>query len=88
MGDEAASPATGAPAQVRGVLHGAGGRRIGTVDAVFVDYLLVRTAGILPVDLYIPRPEVGDADGRLTVDATPDEAFERWHRPLKRAPHG
>ena len=69
------------------MLHGSGGRRIGTVDAVFVDYLLVRTAGLVPVDLYVPRPDVGEADGRLTVDATPDEAFERWHRPLKRAPH-
>ena len=31
---------------------------IGRVDAVFVDYLLVRTSGLLPVDLYVPRPEV------------------------------
>jgi hypothetical protein len=54
---------------------------------VFADYLLVRTAGLVPVDLYIPRPEVSDVGGRLTVDATPDEAFQRWHRPLKRAPH-
>lgn len=87
MSDETASSATGGPAEVRAVLHGSGGRRIGTVDAVFVDYLLVRTAGLVPVDLYVPRPDVGEADGRLTVDATPDEAFERWHRPLKRAPH-
>ena len=34
------------------------GRRIGTVDAVFADYLLVRTSGLLPVDLYVPRNEV------------------------------
>ena len=87
MNDDAASPATGAPAQVRAVLHGTGGRRIGTVDAVFADYLLVRTAGIVPVDLYVPRPDVSDDGGRLSVDATSDEAFERWHRPLKRAPH-
>jgi hypothetical protein len=87
MSDEAASPATGAPAQVRAIMQGTGGRRIGTVDAVFADYLLVRTAGLVPVDLYIPRPEVSDVGGRLTVDATPDEAFQRWHRPLKRAPH-
>jgi hypothetical protein len=73
--------------RVGAALRGAGGRRIGTVDAVFADYLLVRTAGLLPVDLYVPRDEV-TADGeRLSVDCSPDEAYERWHRPLKRAPH-
>jgi len=61
--------------------------RIGTVDAVFADYLLVRTGGLLPVDLYIPRPEVTVAPDRTQVDATPDEAYQRWHRPLRRAPH-
>jgi hypothetical protein len=68
------------------VLRGARGRRIGTVDAVFADYLLVRTASLLPVDLYVPRIEVRSAEG-LTVECTPREAYERWHRPLKRAPH-
>jgi hypothetical protein len=68
-------------------LVGAGGRRIGTVDAVFADYLLVRTAGLLPVDLYVPRTETTIADGRLTVGVGRREAYERWHRPLKRAPH-
>ena len=68
-------------------LRGARGKRIGTVDAVFADYLLVRTAGLVPVDLYIPRPDVASEDGRLTVDCDRDEAYERWHRPLKRAPH-
>ena len=68
-------------------LRGARGSRIGTVDAVFADYLLVRTAGLLPVDLYVPRPEVVAEDGRLTVDCGRDEAYARWHRPLKRAPH-
>jgi hypothetical protein len=68
-------------------VRGRRGRRIGTVDAVFADYLLVRTAGLLPVDLYVPRPEtVTDARG-VTVDADAREAYERWHRPLKRAPH-
>ena len=52
-------------------LHGAGGRRIGTVDAVFADYLLVRTAGLLPVDLYVPRPEVTVDGDRLSVDVAP-----------------
>jgi hypothetical protein len=68
-------------------LHGAAGRRIGTVDAVFADYLLVRTAGVLPVDLYVPRSEVSAADGRLSVGRTPAEAYEAWHRPLKRVTH-
>jgi hypothetical protein len=57
------------------------------VDAVFADYLLVRTAGLLPVDLYVPRPEVTVVAGRPTVSIGPDEAYARWHRPLKRAPH-
>lgn len=63
------------------------GRRIGTVDAVFADYLLVRTAGLLPVDLYVPRPEVRLEHGRVRVDCGAREAYARWHRPLKRAPH-
>lgn len=61
--------------------------RIGTVDAVFADYLLVRTAGFMPTDLYVPRPEVTVGSDRLSVDGSPSEAYERWHRPLKRAPH-
>jgi len=73
--------------EVGAALIGAGGRRIGTVDAVFADYLLVRTASLLPVDLYIPRTETALSDGRLRVDVGKREAYERWHRPLKRAPH-
>ncbi len=68
-------------------LHGAGGRRIGTVDAVFADYLLVRTASLLPVDLYVPRTETSLSDGRLRVEVGKREAYDRWHRPLKHAPH-
>lgn len=68
-------------------VRGSRGARIGRVDAVFADYLLVRTAGLLPVDLYVPRTAVATDDGRLTVDCGRDEAYERWHRPLKRAPH-
>jgi hypothetical protein len=68
-------------------LHGAGGRRIGTVDAVFADYLLVRTAGLLPVDLYVPRTEIREEDGHLAVEAGPDQAYQAWHRPLKRVTH-
>jgi hypothetical protein len=68
-------------------LYGAGGRRIGTVDAVFADYVLVRTASLVPVDLYVPRPEVTVGAHRLEVALGRREAYERWHRPLKRAPH-
>jgi hypothetical protein len=68
-------------------LLGRGGGRIGTVDAVFADYLLVRTRGLLPIDLYVPRVEVTATGGAARVDCSPREAYERWHRPLKRAPH-
>lgn len=73
--------------QAGSALIGPGGTRIGTVDAVFADYLLVRTAGLLPVDLYVPRTAVSTDGGRPTVDCGRDEAYARWHRPLKRAPH-
>jgi hypothetical protein len=64
------------------------GRVIGWVDATFVDYLLVRTRGILPVDLYVPRSEPEPLDGRrLRVKLTASQAYDAWHRPLKRAPH-
>lgn len=69
-------------------LYGAGGRRIGSIDAVFADYLLVRTGGLLPVDLYVPRPDVeADERGRPSVKLAPEEAYEAWHRPLKRVAH-
>ena len=69
-------------------LVAADGRSIGTVDAVFADYLLVRTGGLLPVDLYVPRPEVTpNGQGRLVTELSADAAYEAWHRPLKRAPH-
>jgi len=64
------------------------GAQIGTVDAVFADYLLVRTWGLLPVDLYVPVSAVlASSGGRLIVEATSHDAYARWHRPLKRAPH-
>lgn len=70
-------------------LLGGDGRRIGAVDAVFADYLLVRTGGLLPVDLYVPRSEITALDGGdLRVDVTRRAAYDAWHRPLKRAPHG
>jgi hypothetical protein len=77
------------PAFERGqALRGPGRRRIGTVDAVFADYLLVRTRGLLPVDLYVPRSEVApDERGDPSVAHSAAEAYQAWHRPLKRAPH-
>lgn len=68
----------------------AGGRRIGTVDDVFADYLLVRTRGWLPVDLYVPVTEVSLASQpqAVVVAAENDQdAYARWHRPLRKAPH-
>ena len=87
-----ASRARLAPMEAQGIeagtpLIGARERRIGTVDAVFADYLLVRTASLLPVDLYVPRTETTLEDGRLRVGVGRREAYDRWHRPLKRAPH-
>lgn len=69
-------------------LVGEKGRGIGRVDAVFADYLLVRTTSLLPVDLYVPRDAVSvDARGRLAVALGRRDAYDAWHRPLKRAPH-
>jgi hypothetical protein len=68
-------------------LLGPRGRRIGRVDAVFADYLLVRTGLILPVDLYVPRDALSRSDGKLRVELDRKAAYEAWHRPLKRAPH-
>lgn len=68
-------------------LVGARNARIGTVDAVFADYLLVRTGGLLPVDLYVPRNEVSEEGGRFLIQTDAETAYQRWHRPLKRAPH-
>lgn len=63
-------------------------RRLGTVDAVFVDYLLVRTAGLVPVDLYVPIEAVTlDGQGYVIVRADADEAYARWHRPLRSVAH-
>ena len=70
-------------------LVGARGRRIGRIESVFADYLLVRTPGLLPVDLYVPRSEVeAGSGGTLAVNLSRSAAYEAWHRPLKRAPHG
>lgn len=69
-------------------MHDATGHRIGTVDAVYVDYVLVRTSALLPVDLYVPIVETAvGGDGIAHVATSRSEAIERWHRPLKRAPH-
>ena len=75
-------------AKVGDRLVDARGRIIGRVDAVYADYLLVRTRGILPVDLYVPRPEVERSeDGRLRATLTAAQVYDAWHRPLKKAPH-
>jgi hypothetical protein len=64
------------------------GQPIGRVDAVFVDYLLVRTRGLLPVDLYIPSNAITRREGEaVVVDGRVEEARMRWGRPLRRAPH-
>ena len=63
------------------------GRRIGRVDAVFADYLLVRSGWLLPVDLYVPRDAVTRAGAALSVELDRSAAYDAWHRPLKRAPH-
>ncbi|HEX2142191.1 MAG TPA: hypothetical protein VHK28_07985 [Candidatus Limnocylindria bacterium] len=69
-------------------LVGRDGKRIGTVDAVFADYLLVRTSSLLPVDLYVPRNEVSvDEAGEPRVDASAEDAYEAWHSPLRRVAH-
>jgi hypothetical protein len=68
-------------------LRGSDGRRIGRVEAVFADYLLVRTASLLPVDLYVPRAELQDVDGDLRADTNRAGAYRAWHRPLKRTTH-
>jgi hypothetical protein len=69
-------------------LVGERGRSIGRVDAVFADYLLVRTRSLLPVDLYVPRDAISvDDRGRLAVAVSRRAAYAAWHRPLKRAPH-
>jgi hypothetical protein len=69
-------------------LTGTDGRPIGVVDAVFADYLLVRTTGLLPVDLYVPRADVTrDSSGQLSVGLSPQDAYQAWHRPLKRVAH-
>ncbi len=73
---------------VRGMrVFGTRGRAIGRVDAVFADYLLVRSGWLLPVDLYLPRAEAAVDGERLRVAATRREAYDRWHRPLKQSPH-
>jgi len=68
-------------------LIGGRGRPIGRVDAVFADYLLVRSGILLPVDLYVPRDAVSRDGDKLRVDLDRSAAYEAWHRPLKRAPH-
>jgi hypothetical protein len=78
-------PAT--EARVGQPVIGRAGARIGRVDAVFVDYLLVRSAGLLPVDLYVPRSAIAVQDDAVRVETDASEAYARWHRPLRRVDH-
>jgi hypothetical protein len=76
------------PATVGARVFGSGGRRIGTVDAVFVDYLLVRTVGAVPVDLYLPTEAARvESPRRIQIEVNAAEAYERWHRPLRAVAH-
>ncbi len=69
-------------------VFGSEGRLLGRVDAVFADYLLVRTSGLVPVDLYVPLSALAGAEGdRVALGEPSDGAYQRWHRPLRRAPH-
>jgi hypothetical protein len=69
-------------------VFGSEGRLVGRVDAVFADYLLVRTSALVPVDLYVPLSAVAGIGGdRIALAEPSDGAYERWHRPLRRAPH-
>jgi hypothetical protein len=72
---------------VGATLVGSDRRRIGRVEAAFADYLLVRTPGPLPIDLYVPRPSLTEDPRGLRADCSAAEARHRWHRPLRRAPH-
>jgi hypothetical protein len=75
-------------ATVGAQVFGSGGRRIGTVDAVFVDYLLVRTAGAVPVDLYLPTEAARvESPRRIQIEVDATQAYERWHRPLRAVAH-
>lgn len=73
--------------EVGQVLRGRDGRRIGRVEAVFADYLLVRTTSLLPVDLYVPRADTRVEGGDLRVELDGRGAYDAWHRPLKRTAH-
>lgn len=81
------SEAAPEPPAVGDQVFGTTSRPIGRVESVFVDYVLVRTRSLLPVDLYIPRPALRVEDGRVSVEADARDAYRRWHRPLKSAPH-
>lgn len=69
-------------------VFGSDARLVGRVDAVFADYLLVRTAALVPVDLYVPLDAVvAFGGGRVALGQPSGGAYERWHRPLKRVAH-
>lgn len=81
------SESRAADVAIGATVTGKGGVRIGRVDAAFVDYLLVRTHGLVPVDIYLPTAVAQLGSDEVRVDATPDEAYQRWHRPLRSVAH-
>lgn len=87
-GTRMSDPSEPMPVAIGATVIGAAGRRIGRVDAVFVDYLLVRTTGLLPVDLYLPVDQATiEAPDRIRVETNARQAYALWHRPLKSVAH-
>lgn len=81
-------PPLARPPRVGDRVVDANGSRVGRVDAVFADYVLVRTRGVPPVDLYVPVPDLSaTGEGAVRVAVSRSEAYDRWHRPLRKAPH-
>lgn len=80
-------PAPSAEPQPGFDVHGADGSKIGGIDAVFADYLLVR-AGFPPVDVHVPTGAIRSVSGsRVELDVERAEATDgRWDRPPMR-PH-
>ena len=69
-------------------VYGADGVKVGEVDAVFADYLLVR-AGFPPVDVHVPTGTIAGVDpGAVALEVPAALAADgRWDRPPMR-PHG
>jgi len=69
---------TALPAEIGWQVFSRDGHLLGRVDAAFADYLLVRTGGLLPVDLYVPSDGIiAAADGRVVLRAAGQEGPAR-----------